>query len=286
MWANKHNLPKNYFKYSIAVTKEDVSFWTPIVFRGDIFQSIDKAKQIGYDAVELHLRNPKEIDADRLKKYCDFNNFNISALGTGLESSLNKLSLIDDDEMVRHKTIERLKEHIDLAMKLGCSVIIGCIRGNIPHYKEYEKYEKYLISALTQLVDYAEKKRVILFLEAINRYVNNYLNTVKQTTDFVNNLGSSMLKVHIDTHHMNIEEVDLRESIKYCGDKLGYVHISDSNLRYPGAGHIDFISVMQALKDVGYSGYISLECLPYPDAYIVAEKSLNFIKSIEQLTII
>lgn len=68
--------------------------------------------------------------------------------------------------------------------------------------------------------------------------------------------------------------------------RLGYVHISDSNLKYTGAGHIDFISVMQTLKEIDYRGYISLECLPYPDAYVVAERSLNFIKSIEQLTMI
>ena len=50
-----------------------------------------------------------------------------------------------------------------------------------------------------------------------------------------------------------------------CAPEIQYVHVADSNRRYPGQGHMDLMSVLRALRAVGYDGVLSAECLPWPD---------------------
>ncbi|MFP3091016.1 sugar phosphate isomerase/epimerase [Treponema sp. TIM-1] len=266
------------FRYSVAISEESLTENTPVLFRGDIFKSILTAKTLGYDAVELHLRNASEVDGNGLRKFCDKNGMSISALATGLESSLNRLTMQDKDTEARMKIMQSMKAHIDLANSLNCTVIIGMVRGNI-RANEKEAGMNCFKEQLMELLQYAAGK-VKIVIEAINFYINNYLNTVVETADFVREFGASSLGLHIDTHHMNIQDYDPIASIHYAGKTINYVHFAEINRMYPGAGRMDFPVIMNALKDVSYQGYISIECIPVPDAYTAAKRSIDYLKSI------
>ena len=56
---------------------------------------------------------------------------------------------------------------------------------------------------------------------------------------------------------MNIEEADMLESIRTCGEHIFHFHVADSNRMYPGAGHLDFKAILSALEGTGYKGWIS-----------------------------
>lgn len=268
-------------KYAVTGGGPLVHEAAPVLFKGDLYKNMDLAKEIGYDALELHIKNPAEIDGKRMKEYCDNLNFSISALVTGMSFTQDKLSLIDDSTEGRDRAITRLMECIDLAAQLDCIVIIGYMRGNIPEGNSVDKYKNYLIDSLSRLTDYAKEKNVVLALEVINRYEVNYLNSIEETIELIDEIDCEFLKVHIDTFHMNIEEKDFEESIRFCRNKLAYVHYSDSNRKAPGMGHIDFVQVTKLLKEINYDGYVSLECLYDKDPYETAEKALMLLKAIE-----
>jgi sugar phosphate isomerase/epimerase len=59
---------------------------------------------------------------------------------------------------------------------------------------------------------------------------------------------------------MNIEEIEIGRAIAESADYLGYVHLADSNRYQPGAGHLDFRPGLAALKQIGYNGFMTLEC--------------------------
>ena len=80
--------------------------------------------------------------------------------------------------------------------------------------------------------------------------------------------------------HMNIEEVNIAGSLRRAGSALGYIHLVDSNRCGPGQGHLPFNEVLNALMDVGYDGYLSLECLPEPDAESAIKDSLSHVKNL------
>ncbi|NLM11653.1 MAG: sugar phosphate isomerase/epimerase [Clostridiaceae bacterium] len=263
-------------KLSVTVSK-NTSKTVPVLLGGDFRESIRKAKQLGYDAVELHIV-PGDINVKEIVSCCEKNNIEVSAIGTGRSYVVDKLSLIDDSSVNREMAVARLKEYIDIAESVGSYVIIGCMKGNMRDYSLYDTYENRLSESMKQVSLYAAEKNVLLLLEAINRYENNYMNTAAETLDFIKRNDIPKTKVLLDTFHMNIEEKDMCESIRECGDMLGYVHIADSNRMHAGGGHIDFKKIIDALKDINYNGYLSAECLPIPDGDIAARKGLDFIK--------
>ncbi|MBQ4062065.1 MAG: sugar phosphate isomerase/epimerase [Christensenellaceae bacterium] len=273
----------NGYKFSLSIATEPLSPAAPVIFKGNLYDIIDKSKAIGYDGIELQLRDPEKIDGDALKEYCKKTNMEISAIATGLEYTLSGLSMIDDDEQKRLKMREKLFLDVELAEKLECPVIIGCVRGNIPAFKDKQVYLERFREEMLLLSDKAAKHSVTVVLEAINFYVNNYLNSVKQTCDFIDSLNRDNIKLHIDTHHMAIEEYNMLDAVRYAGDRIGYVHFTENNRMYPGAGSVDFWSIMQQLKEIDYKGYIALEIAPLPDEDTCAIKGLEYLKKLTEL---
>jgi sugar phosphate isomerase/epimerase len=79
---------------------------------------------------------------------------------------------------------------------------------------------------------------------------------------------------------MNIEEPEIEESIRSCGKHIFHFHVADSNRWYPGAGHLDFRSMLEALASTDYSGWVSGEFLPKPDAETAAQKSILYLRRV------
>lgn len=269
------------FHYGLVCSLESLTPDKPAVYQGAFSDYANQVSSIGYEAVELHLRNPSSCNGPELKQTAADAGLSFCALSTGLEHGLNGFSLIHDDPAARSAAIQRLKEHIDLAAVLDCLVVIGTLRSNIPDGSKRAVYEAYLTRALLELSDYAQTKNVMLVVESITRYIDNYLNTVPETAQYLRELNRSNVRLHIDTHSMNIEDPDLPAAVHACRDILGYVHFSDSNRRFPGGGNIDFKPIVKALDEIRYDGFVVSECLPWPDAESCARLGLSYMKALE-----
>lgn len=252
----------------------------PVLLRGDTREQFAAAKKLGYDAVELHLRTPEVIPAEELVLLQEEFGVRVSAVATGLAALVDHLCFISPDAQVRAAAVERIKAFIDWCAIVRCSIVLGSLRGNLPRDDTRAQAEEWIRKALTTLTAYAEQRDVTLLLEVINRYENNYLNTAAETIEFVRSFHSEHLKVHLDTFHMNIEEANMAKAIRDTGAMLGYLHLADNNRHACGEGCLDFKAVLQALKDIGYTGYASVECLPLPDGYTAAENSLAYLKAL------
>lgn len=273
------------FRYGVNCAFETLPVQQPVILRGDMDSLVQRAKACGYDALELFIRDPIQYDGPALKAAANDAGLTFSGITTGMEYTKNGLSLISDNEEIRKMAVVRLCEHIDLGAQIGAPVIVGIMRGNIPDLEKYQMYEDRFSDSLRQLSDYADAKGVLIYVESIMRYINNYLNSIPETTDYLNRLDRDNVLLHIDTHSMAIEDVDFASAIRYAGKRLGYVHFTENNRKYPGGGNIDFLPIMQALHDIGYDdGYITLECQPYPDEYSCAQMGLEYCKALETCT--
>jgi len=267
-------------KFAIAIGNY-LSPNAPFPLGNELEVNFAKAKKYGYQAIELHnIREPKKVNVSNLINLCNNYSLKISAISTGLPNYVDKLSLIDDSSTIIEKSLIRLNEYVDLASILKSFIIIGTIRGNLPDELSHCKYEKRLANSIKKISEYAKYKKVTLLIEAANRYETNYLNKADEIINFINKYNIKMLKIHLDTFHMNIEESNIYKSIINTGNLLGYFHVSDSNRMYPGAGHIDFKTVRDALLKINYQGYIGVECFPIPDSDTAAKKAIQNIKTI------
>jgi 5-keto-L-gluconate epimerase len=254
-------------KIKLSVTlASSTSPTSPVVLGGDFHFNIQKASALGYDGIELHWSDPKLIDLRNLSEACIANGIVISAFATGRAYVQDGLSLISDDEAIRRIALDRLYSFVDAAAAFKSTVIIGCIRGNLPLGKDSEPYFDMLAKSTNAAAKYGSDKGVPIVFEAINRYENNYLNNASETVKFIKDYGLTNTGILLDTFHMNIEDPDLENAIVQCKDLLGYVHFADSNRLFTGAGHIDFAKIAIALHKIEYNGFISAECLPLPDS--------------------
>jgi D-psicose/D-tagatose/L-ribulose 3-epimerase len=270
------------FQYGVSAALQELPESQPVTLRGDIGAVCAQAAGIGYNAVELHIREPARYDPLSIRRVAEAHGLTICAVANGMEHTVGGLSLIDDDEARREAAVSRLLEHADLAAGLGAKLIVGIMRGNIPRGGDAGEYIARLSDAMARVCAYAAQRGVEVVLESILRYINNYLNSVPETMDYIESLGIPNLALHLDTHSMALEEPDLAGSIRYCAGKpLGYVHYSDNNRRYPGGGALDFRALTKALLQIGYKGVISLECLPWPDAAESARRGLAYMKAVE-----
>ena len=116
-----------------------------------------------------------------------------------------------------------------------------------------------------------------LALEPINRYETSLINNVEQGLDLIAKVGVDNFGLLLDTFHMNIEEPQIEESIRLCDQRIFHFHVADSNRWYPGGGHLDFNSILTSLQQTDYTGFVSGEFLPLPDANIAAIKSIEYL---------
>jgi sugar phosphate isomerase/epimerase len=120
-----------------------------------------------------------------------------------------------------------------------------------------------------RLVGWGAGEGAGLLLEPLNRYEDNMLNRLDEGVELAKATKRGSIKIMGDLFHMNIEEDDLGESIRRTDGHLAHVHLADSNRAHPGAGHTDFAPVFDALREIGFDGYLAMECAVRGDARTV-----------------
>jgi len=263
-------------KLSVVLSTQTAQFQAA-TFKGDLSENLARIRQMGYQGVELAIRDPRLVDMDQLETLIQENQLRVSAIGTGQAWGEEGLSFTDPDPATRKAAIERVKSQIPGAARFNAFIIIGLIRGIVRPGIQQNQAEEWLCEAIQECSQSASREGVQLVLEPINRYETTLINTTGQGINLIQKVGAGNFGLLLDTFHMNIEERNIEESITLCGKNIFHFHVADSNRWYPGAGHLDFQSILSTLKTTGYNGWISGEFLPLPDAETAARRNIELI---------
>ena len=204
----------------------------------------------------------------------------ISSIGTGMAYGREGLSITSPDLEVRRMAVKRLKDQLDLASELNCSIVLGSMRGVIPEGESKKVIDDRMLEACKELCDYAERGNGSIVIEAIDRFETNYLRTAEDVMELIDRVGSGKLGVHLDTYHMNMEERDWKKPVQLCKDRLRHVHVADNNRNYPGWGLIDFRPFLESLHEIGYDQTLTLECYPVPDGETAVLRGLRHLRGL------
>ena len=268
-------------KLSIVLSTHAAQFQA-VAFKGDFEANVAKIAGWGYDGVELAIRDPRLVDGDELERVVSAHGLVVPAIGTGQAWGEEGLSFTSSDPAVRAAAVERIKSHIPLAARFNAIIILGLIRGITPEGQTHEQSMAYLIEALQECTVAAAPEGVRLALEPLNRYETDLIHTVADGLDLIERVGADNLGLLLDTFHMNIEEPVIEDSIRACGDRIFHFHVADSNRWYPGAGHLDFASILDALFATGYQGFVSGEFMPLPDADTAAGRGIAYLRRVRE----
>ena len=251
-----------------------------VALKGDFAASVAKVAAWGYDGVEVAIRDPALVDAEELDQLVSNLGLIVPAIGTGQAWGEEGLSLTSDDVDVRLRAIERIRSHVPLAARLDAMIILGLIRGVTPEGQSHRQSMIYLVEAIRECATVAAETGVRFALEPMNRYETDLVHTVAEGMDLIDDVGAENFGLLLDTFHMNIEEPAIEKSIRTCGDRIFHVHVADSNRWHPGAGHLDFSSILAVLEEVGYDGFVSGEFMPMPDPETAAERSIAHLREL------
>lgn len=242
------------------------------------------AAAIGYDAIEVHTREDVDFDYEAIRNVTEQYGARVAMIITGRLNTEGMCSLLADEPYIVSATMDGMRQYIDMAQRFNADIVIGWVKGNVPKGGKREKYMDRLAKNLRILSEYAAERSVKLNLEVINRYEVNVFTTADETMRFLEKYQIDNCYVHLDTFHMGIDECDPIAAIHRCKGRLGYFHLADNSRRYPGSGQFDFGKILQALDDIDYDGYLSVECLPSPTGEIAAQRALHYLKDLERHT--
>lgn len=162
-----------------------------------------------------------------------------------------------------HATLsEYMLRAIDYCAAIECPLIAGALytpmgeRGGVANRSGELRL---LRACLKEAAQYGRERGVALALEPLNRYETSLLNTCESVLEFIDQIDEPDVLVHLDTFHANIEEQDIYRAFVCAGDKLGFVHICESDRGVPGDGNVPWDAVFAALRDIEYRGPLGLE---------------------------
>jgi len=249
----------------------------PMAWVGDYHTSIPKLAAIGYQGLELQVRDPAAFDAQDLARCAEQAGLKVAAVSTGGLGAADGLYLMSPDADVRRRAIERYKQVLELAAGYGVDASVGRFRGMAAWAPDRQTALGWFRAALDELVPVAARLNIHIVLEPQMRFIGDTLNTIAETVQFINDYGSPVLAFEGDTFHQNLEEPSLLASIVQgqLSGKMTYYQVSDSNRQAPGWGHHNWLDIIEVLKATGYQGWLSVECNQQPDSERTARRAFE-----------
>ncbi len=239
------------------------AYWTKEWF-ADYKKYIDKVSALGFDVMEISCAALREVYTTKeqlieLREYAKEKNLTLTA-GYGPTKAENLCS--EDPEAVK-RAMAFFKDLLPKLALMDIKILGGGLYSYWPvdftlnNDKEGDRARA--VKNLKELSKTAEEYDVTLGMEVLNRYEGYILNTCDEAIDFVDEIGSSHVKIMLDTFHMNIEEDNIAAAIRKAGSRLGHLHLGEQNRMVPGKGSLPWGEIGQALRDIQYEGAAVME---------------------------
>ena len=216
---------------------------------GVLGEELKALKSLGYDYGEFGLHAPESFIEEYKKNYEEYSRI--------LPVSVIHLPPINFTK----EEIENIKNFISKCLNIKCFNFV--IHFFTIEMAANNKIPEERTSGLKELAIFAKKKKFNLILE----------NTISVGVKDLEKIFSKIKGIYfcLDTGHANLTE-EKNLSIKFLdvfGKKLKHVHLHDNlgglgergnDLHLPiGLGNIDFPMIFKKLKEIKYSGNITLE---------------------------
>jgi protein FrlC len=248
-------------------------------------ETIKRIARIGYDGIEIGAAAPHAypayLDAARrreIKRVLDDNGIVVSAMlpAPGGGPGHNVASPLAEE---RRAAIEQYKDVAQLCADLGGSILLYVAGWQIFGTPRQQAWE-WSREALAEVAQAAADLGVTVAVEPTPTD-SNLIESADDALELAEEVGAPNVKTMFDTIHVYYRNEVASDYVYRLGDMLGYVHLSDVDRLPPGQGRGDFVGVIEALKEIGYDGWLSMEIGfnrrdVEPDQ--VARDAFNFIK--------
>ncbi|PRZ23363.1 sugar phosphate isomerase/epimerase family protein [Flavobacterium granuli] len=216
--------------------------------------AIEKTAEYGFDMLEIILPSSLDFDAKTTKKLLADN-------GIAARCSLN-LPANCHIPLYPEQATSIIKSALDKVAEMEGDFLGGVLHSAIGTFtgNPCTKEERIIIQQVfTEVADYANKLNIIIAPEPINRYESYVFTAADEVLDMIESIGKPNIGLHLDTFHMNIEELNFYDPIIRAGNRLKHVHITESDRGMTGEGNVHWDDFFKALAAINYQGPLVLE---------------------------
>jgi D-psicose/D-tagatose/L-ribulose 3-epimerase len=232
--------------------------WTTHV-TSEHYPLFGKLKRVGYDGVELPIFEGDAAHYQAIAKELKNQGLICSSCVTVATEDANP---INADAGIRKKAVDRLKWAIDITAAAGGGLLCGpyhsplaVFTGQGPTADE----KKRAADVLRQAAEEAQKAKITLAIEYLNRFECYFLTTAADAKALVQSVNHPSFRMMYDTFHANIEEKAIAPTIKSIAGSFVHVHISENDRGTPGTGQVHWDETFKALREVKYDGWLVIE---------------------------
>lgn len=218
--------------------------------------------ELGYDFVEENLQRflmpfePHETFMEKLKQL-EASQLPVLALNGFIPGHLKAVGY----ETAHPEILAFADTAFRRAQMVGVESIVFGSGGSrrIPEGFDHEVAKIQFVDLLKQMGPIAERYGVHIVVEPLNRNETNFINTVPEGLEIVKMVGHPHIRLLCDFYHM-LREDEPADHILQAAGYVHHVHIAEKERRTaPGIAGDDFRPYLRALKEIGYTGYISIE---------------------------
>ena len=262
-------------KSAITVSLVPQARGGPFVFWDGLADACARSSALGFDAIEIFPPDAAALDVPAIRALLAQHDLKVAAVGTGGGWVVNKWTLTHADAAIRAQARDFIRAIIDTAAALGAPAILGSMQGRWEGVVTRDQALAWLAEALDDLGAHAASRGQHFLYEPLNRYETNLINRTPDAAAWLRERKIGGVKILSDLFHMNIEESDVAAALREAGPLVGHIHFADSNRRAIGLGHTNVVPIIDALRDIGYAGYLSAEILALPDSDEAARQTIE-----------
>lgn len=249
------------------------------------------AGQVGYKGIEIApftlAQNVDDISADqRAKMVQAAKNAGIQIVGLHwLLVTPKWLHFTTPDDDIRKRTWDYMNKLADFCSDLGGKVMIFGSpkqRGSVGGLTK-EQATQNLIEGLKYCAPHAQERGVKILIEPLDHTQTDVVNTLAEAVEVVKAVNHPAVQTMFDFHNTADETEPFDVLIKKYFPYIKHVHVQEMDGRYLGTGNAvhDYVPGFRALKEKGYTGWVSLEVFDFtPGPETIATESMKTLQKI------
>ena len=225
-------------------------------------QRFERARDAGFRAVECHWswRDDVPAMADALRTTglrldaLNANGGNYPAGDRGFAADPGRMEAFRDS----------VDEAIEAAAALGGPKIHILAGKRLPDLDITEQFEALVGNYAWAAERLGDAGRLGL-IELLNQVDSPgyILESIDDVTELLDAVDSPDLRIQFDVYHLQRTQGELIPTLRRLADRIGHIQIADSPGRHePGTGEINYASVLRAVDEVGYEGYVGRNSSP------------------------
>lgn len=192
--------------------------------------------------------------------------------------------LTTPDQAVREKTGAYLAELARLCRDLDGSIMVlgSPLQRNLLPGVSHDEAMRFAAETIRAAMPVLEDHGVTLALEPLGPAEGDFLNTAALGIELAEMIDSPNCRLHLDVKAMSTESKPIADVIRDSREWVAHFHANDPNLLGPGMGEVEFDPIFAALKEIDYSGWVSVEVFDYsPGAEKICVESLRHMREVE-----